>query len=163
MVKQKQKWTAPQERQLLRLIESKEHTLSYCFTMVASTTGRTPKAVSNHYYQQMRSQALTATPTPSSNGLRKWTEEENQILIRYIKPRINNLHACFMLVSEQINRTPCAIAAHWYSVLSKRPDVQVLVTASENSVQINRKNGKGIPSTPSIWRRILAVLRTLHI
>lgn len=67
-------------------------------------------------------------------------------------------------VAEQIGRTPAGVASHWYAKTSKRPDVLAFILASKNKIRRNRKNGKfAIESNPSIWRRILAVLRTLHI
>lgn len=81
----------------------------------------------------------------SSN--RKWTQEEDQILLRYIKANPQNLHKCFLMVSEHLTdkgtpRTPQGVQAHWYTSLSK-------------------KNGAGVESNPGIWRRLITVLRSL--
>lgn len=164
MAKRPKKWTAPEERRLLQLIESQpDETLVSCFITFSRESGRTVKAVNQHYYKSMRSQALPASPEGSgSSASRKWTSEEDNILLRYMDNMgISNLHAVFLAVSEQIGRTPGAIASHWYSVISKRKDVQQFARASKKDVLWNRKNGVGIPSDISIWRRILRVLKNL--
>lgn len=97
---------------------------------------------------------------------RKWTNEENEVLLRYVKANVNNLNRSFYMVAEHLTeagtpRTKKAVAAHWYAVLSKRPDVLAFFTASAQHVSKNRKNGMGVASTPSIWRRLLNIIRAL--
>ena len=96
-----------------------------------------------------------------SNHGSRWTEEQEQTLIRYAKVHCQNLHFCFTAVAEQIGRTPAAVGSHWYTSTSKRPDVCCFFTASEKHVSKNRKNGMGVESTPSIWRRLMQVIRNL--
>ena len=50
---------------------------------------------------------------------RRWSVEEERTLQRYVDARPQNLHYCFLMVAEQIERTPQAVANHWYSKLSK--------------------------------------------
>lgn len=106
--------------------------------------------------QSRRRHAVTA----ENHGTR-WNETEEQTLIRYTKVHCNNLHFAFMAVAEQIGRTPAAVGSHWYTSTSKRPDVCCFFTASEKHVSKNRKNGTGVESSPSIWRRLMAVIRNL--
>lgn len=103
-----------------------------------------------------------------ANSNRKWTSEEDQILLRYIKANPQNLHKCFLMVSEHLTesgspRTPQGVQAHWYTVLSKKDNVNSLCffTASAKHVSKNRKNGAGVESNPGIWRRLITVLRSL--
>ena len=96
----------------------------------------------------------------------KWSAEEDAVLLRYVKNYPHNLHKSFMMVSEHLSdagtpRTPTAVKAHWYSVLSKKPEALCFFTASAKHVSKNRKNGMGVESTPSIWRRLLNVIRGL--
>ena len=96
-----------------------------------------------------------------NNEVRKrWTKEEDDRLFRQIKAFPGNLNKCFLIVSEEIGRTPAACASHWYSSLSKKAEV-AFFTASTRSVSKNRKNGKGVESNPSIWRRLLRVIQTI--
>lgn len=93
--------------------------------------------------------------------MRKWTPEEDARLLRQVKAFPHNLHKCFVLVSEEIGRTEGAVSSHWYTVLSKKPEALCFFTASEIHVSKNRKNGAGVESTPSIWRRLLNIIRGL--
>ena len=96
----------------------------------------------------------------------KWSEEEDAVLLRYIKANPQNLSKCFMMVSEHLTdagspRTPTGVQAHWYTVLSKRENALCFFTASAKHVSKNRKNGKGVESNNSIWRRLLNIIRGL--
>lgn len=92
---------------------------------------------------------------------RKWTEEEEKLLLRQVRAFPQNLTKCFLMVAQNVDRTPGAVANHWYTVVSKRPDAVCFFTASAKHVSKNRKNGKGIESNGNIWRRLLAVIRNL--
>ena len=92
---------------------------------------------------------------------KKWTAEEDARLIEQVKAFPQNLSQCFLIVSEITGRTPAAVAFHWYSVLSKRPDVTCFFTASPRHISKNRKNALGIESNRSIWQRLLSIIRNL--
>lgn len=92
--------------------------------------------------------------------VKRWTPQEDETLLRYVRARPQNLHYVFMMVSEELGRTPTAVQAHWYSVLSKKPNNWCFFTASPHHVSRNRKNGEGVPSTSSIWHRLMNVLRS---
>lgn len=93
--------------------------------------------------------------------IRKWTEEEDRILLQHVKNSPQNLSRCFLAVSEVIHRSPKAVAAHWYTVVSKNSDTICFFTASSHSVSKNRKNGSGIQYTRSIWQRLLDIISNL--
>lgn len=93
---------------------------------------------------------------------RKWTPEEDRVLLNQIEAFPHNLTKCFAIVSEVVNRTPGACAARWYTKLSKNPNIEPLfATMSKQHCSKNRKNGMGVPSTPSIWRKILNLIKGL--
>lgn len=96
-----------------------------------------------------------------SNTYRKWTEEEDNRLIQQVRTFPQNLTKCFLIVSEVTGRSPLAVQSHWYTVLSKRPDVICFFTASSKHVSKNRKNGVGVECTRNIWQRLLAIIRNL--
>ncbi len=96
-----------------------------------------------------------------SRQARKWTQEEDELLLRQVKAFPQNLNRCFLMVSQNIDRTPGAVANHWYQVVSKKPDVVCFFTASSHHVSKNRKNGTGVETNASIWRRLLNVIRNL--
>ncbi len=90
---------------------------------------------------------------------RIWTSQEDATVVRYVKARPQNLHKCFVMVAEQIDRTPGAVASHWYTKLSKDPDNLCFFTASTKHVSKNRKNGAGVATNRSIWRRLLSIIK----
>jgi len=92
------------------------------------------------------------------NANKKWTITEDDRLLRQIKARPQNLTRCFFIVAEEIGRTPAAVQSHWYTVLSKKPEALCFFTASTCHVSKNRKNGMGVETPPSIWRRLVNII-----
>ena len=92
---------------------------------------------------------------------RKWTREEENRVIRQIEAFPQNLTRCFFMVAEEVDRTPSAVASHWYTKISKRPEVMCFFTASRQHVSKNRKNGLGARSSRSIWHRLVSIIRGL--
>lgn len=92
---------------------------------------------------------------------RRWTRQEDDRLLRQVRTFPQNLHRCFVIVAEETGRTEGAVANHWYTVVSKKPEALCFFTASPRHVSKNRKNGMGITSNGNIWRRLLAVIRGL--
>lgn len=94
---------------------------------------------------------------------KRWTAEEDKILLNQIDAFPHNLSKCFMVVSEMTGRSKGAVAAHWYTVLSKREDIWKFVTLSAHHCSKNRKNGAGEESSQSIWNRVLRIVKTLFV
>ena len=92
---------------------------------------------------------------------KRWTNNEDERLLRQVRAFPQNLHKCFVIVSEEIGRTPSAVAGHWYTSLSKKSEALCFFTASPKHVSRNRKNGMGVESNNSIWRRLMQVIRNL--
>lgn len=53
---------------------------------------------------------------------KKWTAEEEDRLLQQVRTFPQNLTKCFLIVSESTGRTPQAVANHWYTVVSKKPN-----------------------------------------
>lgn len=96
-----------------------------------------------------------------SRTLRKWTEEEENLLLRQVKANPQNLKQCFISVSRNIDRTPLAVTHHWYRVLSKKTGTTCFFTASPHHVSKNRKNGRGISCNRGVWYRLLGIIKNL--
>lgn len=92
---------------------------------------------------------------------RKWTEEEDQRLLQQVRTFPQNLSKCFLIVAEVTGRTPGAVANHWYTVVSKKPNSTCFFTASSKHISRNRKNGKGVEITRTIWQRLMAIIRNI--
>lgn len=96
-----------------------------------------------------------------ANHCKKWTRQEDERLLRQVRVFPQNLHKCFMVVAEELERTEGAVANHWYTKVSKDPANLCFFTASPKHVSKNRKNGIGEKANMSIWRRFLRILKGL--
>ena len=95
----------------------------------------------------------------AKKSYKRWTKAENDLLVRQVKAFPHNLNKCFIIVGEMTNRTPKAVAAHWYKVTSKDPNTEVVFGfLAPKSFSKNRKGGKGIPHSLNVFKRILKVL-----
>lgn len=92
---------------------------------------------------------------------KKWTVEEENRLLQQVRTFPQNLTQCFLIVSESIGRTPQAVANHWYTVVSKKPNSTCFFTASSKHISRNRKNGEGVGSNRSIWQRLMQIICNL--
>jgi hypothetical protein len=92
---------------------------------------------------------------------RKWSVQEDSRLMRQVAAFPQNLAKCFTIVAEELDRTPSAVANHWYTKVSKDPMNVAFFTASQHHVSKNRKNGEGIESNMNIWRRLMRIIKSL--
>lgn len=143
-----------QENNLLEDELERYKTMNVAFIAVSRQTGRSVASIQRHYYYKKNKVQV-------ANTKKSWTEEEDQRVIRQVRAFPQNLHKCFLIVSEELDRTPGAVATRWYHILSKRPELRLFITASENNVSVNRKNCTGIESNSSVWRRIVKAINTL--
>lgn len=118
---------------------------------------RAPQATIGFGPRTSESHALSDTRRTN----RKWTKEEDDRLLRQIRAFPQNLHWCFVMVAEELGRSDKAIAAHWYQKLSKQPDALAFATLSAKHLSKNRKNGMGVETPPSLWRRFLTLIKNL--
>jgi len=96
----------------------------------------------------------------ANRTIRKWTADEDQKLLDQVRAFPQNLHKCFVIVAEEVDRTPLAVANHWYTKVSRQPEALCFFTASPRHVSKNRKNGMGVQTTTSIWRKFMRIINT---
>ena len=96
-----------------------------------------------------------------SRTTRRWTQQEDERLLRQVRTFPQNLHKCFVIVAEEIDRTEGAVANHWYTVLSKKPEALCFFTASPVHLSKNRKNGIGTATDRNLWRRLVRIIRNI--
>ena len=102
------------------------------------------------------------TKKRKSNGKnRRWTDAEERALLKQVRVFPHNLTKCFLIVSEEIGRTPGAVANHWYSKTSKDPNILCFFTASSKHYSQNRKNGAGVEITESMWGKFVRLIRNI--
>lgn len=77
---------------------------------------------------------------------KRWTSEEDLRLIRQVQAFPQNLHKCFMIVAEELDRTESSVAGRWYNKLSQDPLFLMPLRSKE--------------AAPNIWQRFL---RFIHL
>lgn len=88
---------------------------------------------------------------------RKWTSEEEQVLIDQVRINPSNLSRAFKATSEIIGRSSHSIEQRWYSKV--RHSETVFTTIGTNAMSVNSKNSDNTqPVSVPIWRRILRLL-----
>lgn len=93
---------------------------------------------------------------------KRWTDEEEQVLISQVKIHSRNLAEAFRVTSTMIDRTEDSIRQHWYLKCNK--ESYCFLTVGNRTININRKivtpntsdNTDRISATK--WAKILAIL-----
>lgn len=96
---------------------------------------------------------------------RKWTTEEEQVLVDQISKSANNIKEAFVKTSKLIDRTEAACMWHWYMVVSKRKNSSVcFATIGYKTRNINRKVVRANTTdntevtTISWWKKVIKLL-----
>lgn len=88
---------------------------------------------------------------------RRWTSEEEQVLLSQVRQNPGNLAKAFRATSEIIGRNPHSIEQRWYGKV--RHSETVFMTIGANAMSVNAKNSDNTqPVRLPIWRRILNLL-----
>lgn len=95
---------------------------------------------------------------------RRWTDEEDKILVQAIKRYPHNLSWAFRKVAKETDRTESAVSYRWYNVT--RLKSICFISYSQEEQLVNSKNyvsasgHKGKPNTvkSSLWKKILLLL-----
>ena len=95
---------------------------------------------------------------------KKYTPEEDRIIIDAVKKSPQNISKAFVLVATKLNRTVDSIRVRYYGRIAKDKDNKLFLTVSERRKLINYKvqrddmEAKAERSTKPKWRRILDIL-----
>lgn len=88
---------------------------------------------------------------------RRWTSEEEQVLIDQVRINPSNLSRAFRNTSNITGRSPHSCEQRWYGKV--RHYEAVFMTIGANTMSINSKNSDNTqPVRLPIWRRILNLL-----
>lgn len=90
--------------------------------------------------------------------VKKWTQADEDILIKNIQKHVLCLKKGFKQTSVEIQRSPGAIANHWYKYTSHNCGRTLFATISGSHISVNRKNGKGQPLKLPLYKKVLAFL-----
>ena len=97
---------------------------------------------------------------------KKWTKEEEEILVQAIQANPHNISEALRTASATINRSFNACQFHWYTVLSPKNKPNKIgisfISVGPNTIYKNRKNsGTSIvqPEKSTIWSRIKRLLK----
>lgn len=72
--------------------------------------------------------------------MRKFNQEEDNILLQAISQHPHNLQEAFRITSIVTKRSTDVIQQHWYKQLSRKANPLFLTIGSTNTI-VNRKNG----------------------
>lgn len=88
---------------------------------------------------------------------KRWTNEEEQVLISQVKQNPGNLARAFRATSEIIGRNPHSIEQRWYGKV--RHSETVFMTIGANAMNVNSKVGNNPqPVRLPIWKKVLKLL-----
>ena len=91
------------------------------------------------------------------NQRRKWTNEEEQVLIDQVRQNPGNLARAFRATSNITGRSPHSCEQRWYGKV--RYSETVFMTIGASNMSVNSKVSDNIqPVRLPIWRRILRLL-----
>ena len=91
------------------------------------------------------------------NQRRRWTNEEEQVLLSQVRQNPGNLSRAFRATSDIIGRSSNSIEQRWYGKV--RHSETVFMTIGTNAMSVNSKNSDNTqPVSVPIWRRILKLL-----
>lgn len=97
---------------------------------------------------------------------KRWTKEEEEILVQAISANPHNIVEALKTASATINRSFEACRFHWYGVLSPKNKPNKIgvsfVSIGSNTIYKNRKNsGTSMvqPEKSTIWSRIKRLLK----
>lgn len=97
---------------------------------------------------------------------KRWTKEEEEILVQAIQANPHNISEALRTVSNTINRSLNACYFRWYKVLSPKNNPTKIgisfVSIGPNTIYKNRKNS-GVsmvqPEKSTLWSRIKRLLK----
>lgn len=188
MEQKRKRWTEDEDQVVLSEVRNNLDNLQRGFKNAAEQLGRGQKAVMVRYYKvlikkdnpvniieehrlEMESrQSSNQTPTEEieqeetpewENKGKKWTDGEDALLFDRVRMSSTNLAKCFLVVADELQRSPKSVAHRWYTVVSKKEGLCAFGVISSQHFSKNRKNGEGVPITSSLWRRFLNLIRNL--
>lgn len=96
---------------------------------------------------------------------RKWTDEEDKIVVQAVQAKPQNLKKCFLTVASEIDRTPEAVHTRWYNAIRYTQEGrEAMLTISSKTAFCGKNeldNSKVKPikiRRKSFWKTLLTTL-----
>lgn len=97
---------------------------------------------------------------------KRWTKEEDKVLLESVKAAPHNLKQAFKQASSKLNRSATACTSRWYTELSKRKESEnvAFMCVSAKKMSVNRKtlSEDNSPEAPSLWKRVMNFIKKLY-
>lgn len=104
---------------------------------------------------------LAKSGNNNEGGLKEWTDQEEQIVIREIKKSPDNLSKAFEKASFFLDRSQHAISCHWYSKMKPTMEDEIFCTSSDNETKVNGKNTKRETTKPEVIKALNSLFESL--
>ena len=101
--------------------------------------------------------AKRTKPASQKQKPKPWNSSDEDRLIDNIRNYPTRKQA-FQQTSLELQRTPLACAAHWYTATSRNTKHVCLLTISGNRLLVNRTQGKGVSSPLPLYKKVLFLL-----
>lgn len=91
----------------------------------------------------------------------RWTQAEEERLVKNVEKHVLCLSKAFEITAKEIQRSPLAVANHWYSKTSVKGGKTLFGLVSGTYLVVNRKNArenKADVMPIGVFRKILKLL-----
>lgn len=96
------------------------------------------------------------------NTNKRWTEEDNKMLVRTIKSNPHNIQKACEIAALKLDRTKAACVTRWYIISKNTHKTGVTFLAiGTNTMYENRKNSGNthmLPKNHNIWMKLKKLL-----
>lgn len=97
---------------------------------------------------------MSRTRSNNRRPAKKWTAEDEEILIDEIGKNPTCMKACFMAAAARMDRGPAGVSNHWYKHMANREDVCARLTIGRHSCVKNRSRLKPDQQPRNILRSV---------
>lgn len=89
---------------------------------------------------------------------KRWTKEEEEILVQAVKANPHNLEEAFRNVAKKIDRTTEAVHQKWYKKMKHTSRCFITISAEKQMVNgknhTNRSNSSPVATIKTLWEKL---------
>lgn len=90
---------------------------------------------------------------------RRWTAEEDSILLAEVSKSPQNLRKAFEATGELVNRTPEACSFRWYSSVRHNTSIAFTLVGANGASKNSKLGGTTKKVNKTLWERIKALFK----